>query len=216
MAWVKVQDSFVFNDRLAIAEIDRVDFINFGGTAEDFHLLLEQDVDEDLIKRLLANIYGNIDNWVLIRIAFEIAPIRYAILVSSPDFDRRADYSEIKRVERKQVNVVTEDGNAPENLPSVDPRAPDVELTPAPNACPERDGVRRDQNGNLRSQSNAGDMEQKDHVLRLARGALTKDRDLNRFIELLEIYVDSETDEILETNPLYGYWAMGGAAQKED
>lgn len=118
MTWVKVQDSFVFNDRLAIAEINRVEFINFGGTAEDFVLLLEQDVDEDLIRRLLAQIYGNIDNWVLIRMQFEMSRMSYAILVSSPDFEQRVGYSEIKRVERQRV---TGDEKATKQVLNVDP-----------------------------------------------------------------------------------------------
>jgi len=55
-----------------------------------------------------------------------------------------------------------------------------------------------------------GGMEQKDHVLRLARGALAEGLNLAQFIELLKIYVDGNDDTVLDKAPLIGYWNLGG------
>lgn len=66
--------------------------------------------------------------------------------------------------------------------------------------------VRRDEHGTPRSRSNCGDMEQKDHVLRIARGVEFYGGSLRDFIELLSMYVDGETDEILDEQPLYRHW----------
>ena len=73
--------------------------------------------------------------------------------------------------------------------------------------------MRTDPCGRTRSQSNARDMEQKDHVLRVARGVQTKGEDFDRFLELLCVYVDADDDRALDEQPLYRYWAHGGAPE---
>ena len=73
--------------------------------------------------------------------------------------------------------------------------------------------MRVDRNGIPRSKSNSGDMEQKDHVLRLARGIAFRDGNLSDFISLLCRYVDSDDDTILDQQPLYGPWMLGGACE---
>lgn len=56
-----------------------------------------------------------------------------------------------------------------------------------------------------------GGMTEKDHILRLARGALMDDLTLEQFIELaLKPYVDGN-DTTLDDQPLCGWWYMGGA-----
>lgn len=61
-----------------------------------------------------------------------------------------------------------------------------------------------------RSESNdLGEMNQKDHILRLARGAHRSNTSFERFIELLKIYVDDET--AIDRQPLSGFWYLGGA-----
>lgn len=73
--------------------------------------------------------------------------------------------------------------------------------------------MRLDSKGIPRSQSNEGNMEQKDHILRLARGAKCKELSLDDLIRLIEEYVDSEDDKILDVRTHYAFWAMGGARE---
>ena len=64
-----------------------------------------------------------------------------------------------------------------------------------------------------RSDTNAfpDGMEQKDHILRLARGVECEGGSLRDFIGLLKLYVDAADDTGLDSNPLYQYWQIGGA-----
>jgi hypothetical protein len=76
--------------------------------------------------------------------------------------------------------------------------------------------MRTDEKNTPRSQSNAGDMEQKDHILRLARGVKTKDQGIDELLALLTIYVDADDDTILDTQPLLGYWSLGGTRKHRE
>lgn len=73
--------------------------------------------------------------------------------------------------------------------------------------------MRIDRDGVARSQSNCGEMEQKDHVLRLARGVAFRDGNLAEFISLLCRYVDADDDTVLDQQPLYGPWMLGGVRE---
>ena len=63
--------------------------------------------------------------------------------------------------------------------------------------------------GRLRSDSNLSEMEQKDHILRLARGASRLDVSLAEFTQRLAMYVDDESE--IDRQPLVGWWSVGGA-----
>ena len=76
--------------------------------------------------------------------------------------------------------------------------------------------MRLDRDGQLRSRSNAGGMEQKDHILRLARGVSCKGGSLADFIRLLAAYVDADDDTILDQYPYIGVWMMGGAEDQPE
>ena len=52
-------------------------------------------------------------------------------------------------------------------------------------------------------------MEQKDHILRLARGAEREGIPFKVFIAGLGNYVDDEL--LIDDQPLFGWWNMGGA-----
>jgi len=51
-------------------------------------------------------------------------------------------------------------------------------------------------------------MQQKDHILRIARGAAEKGASWSLFIAQLERYVDDE--KVIDEQPLYGWWQLGG------
>ena len=74
--------------------------------------------------------------------------------------------------------------------------------------------MRFDENGKPRSQSNEAGMEQKDHILRIARGVASNRESFEKFIGLLEIYVDCEDESVLDDQKIYRYWIMGGAREK--
>jgi len=69
-----------------------------------------------------------------------------------------------------------------------------------------------------RSQTNDytpyGGMHKQDHILRLARGAEFCNLSLSQFIKLLEIYIDTEGDTVLDHAPLMGYWNLGGVSER--
>ena len=60
-----------------------------------------------------------------------------------------------------------------------------------------------------RSESNLPNMEQKDHILRLARGAIFLGLTQEEFLIGLKLYVDDET--AIDNQPLLGWWLVGGA-----
>lgn len=64
-----------------------------------------------------------------------------------------------------------------------------------------------------RSETNefAQGMEQKDHILRLVRGAIFLNVSQEELLKGIKMYVDDET--AIDRQPLFGWWNLGGAKQ---
>lgn len=104
-AWIRVNTSHRFKDRLGLAEITRVDFINAGGNSDQFHRLVDLDeFNEGFLRQLLTPIYGSTASWVLLHIQFDPRMNAFTVLACSPDFPLTSPAAEPTRLDRLDID----------------------------------------------------------------------------------------------------------------
>ena len=92
MAWVQTKEQVNFGDQLALATIGLRCFVNCGFRRGQFHTILSSEqFNENFVRELLKTKYKSeykVDDWVLIRIQYDMRSHRYEVLVCSNEFPK--------------------------------------------------------------------------------------------------------------------------------
>lgn len=86
--WVKEKDVHCFDNRTAIATVTRFDVDNAGLPVESFYKLLSlPEFNEDFMRIILREIYGDISKWTLCVVFYDVSQDSWLVRVESPDFE---------------------------------------------------------------------------------------------------------------------------------
>jgi len=86
--WVNEEQTRTFEYRAKIVRLSRADFVNTGFPHGAFYKFLSlPEFNESFIRMMLSKIYGDISNWQLEVVYFDVACDLWKIRVTSPDFE---------------------------------------------------------------------------------------------------------------------------------
>lgn len=99
--WIKTPDSITFPNRLGVAVISNIDFINCNLPQNMMVYFAEIRPDEQYHLKLLSRFYDNTDKWQLYILKYDIIKRQLEYIISSPDFAEIPIGEEAPYIERK-------------------------------------------------------------------------------------------------------------------